>query len=165
MDNTFIKRLDSLLNQIKDLRFVAFPYLHPISHGHDDVLRLVFSAMFGTLLGRSCESKTTPRRQEILQSVTIIYTKSMHRVDCEEEKIFQHGHGWMYMYNGDKWGNRKPQNVNLKREGTTLICIWSWVDRKTSFLLTLLPPPWSISGIALICDVLQQYVLKEQCQL
>lgn len=42
-----------LLDQLKDLRFIALPDLHAIFQHHDDVLCPVFCSMLGTFLRRS----------------------------------------------------------------------------------------------------------------
>ena len=44
----------SVPNEFEDFRLVAFAGLHAFLHGRDDGLRLVLGAVFGTLLGRSC---------------------------------------------------------------------------------------------------------------
>lgn len=40
-------------DQFKDLWFVPLSDLHPVLHGHDDVLGLVFRSVFRTLLSRT----------------------------------------------------------------------------------------------------------------
>ena len=37
---------------LEDLRLVPLAYLHPVLHGHDDVLRAVLRPRLGALLGR-----------------------------------------------------------------------------------------------------------------
>lgn len=45
--------VEDLPDLLKDLRLVPLADLHPVLHGHDDVLRPVFGAGLGALLGRS----------------------------------------------------------------------------------------------------------------
>lgn len=39
-----------LPDEFEDLWFVPFPDLHPVLHGHNDILSAVFSTMLGALL-------------------------------------------------------------------------------------------------------------------
>lgn len=45
--------VEELSDLLKDLRLVPLADLHPVLHGHDDVLRPVLRPSLGTLLGRS----------------------------------------------------------------------------------------------------------------
>lgn len=56
LDGLHLLRMDGftddkdLPDEIEDFRFVPFPDLHPVLHGHNDVLSAVLSAVLGALL-------------------------------------------------------------------------------------------------------------------
>ena len=44
-------------DEFEDFRLVPLPDLHPVLHGHDDILGLVLSSVLGALLSGTCTSK------------------------------------------------------------------------------------------------------------
>lgn len=60
LDGLHVLAVDGLTNdkdladKLKDLRLVPLPDLHPVFHGHDDVLRAVLSAVLGAFLRGTC---------------------------------------------------------------------------------------------------------------
>lgn len=65
LDSLHVLAVDGLANdkdladKLKDLWLVPLPDLHPVFHGHDDVLRAVLSTVLGALLSSTLKQIQT----------------------------------------------------------------------------------------------------------